>query len=57
MSERRGKGPQADRGARTRRSDHGDGPQSVQDWMTTFQLRWIEHLGSKRHSGERRAPA
>jgi hypothetical protein len=57
MSERRRTGPKTDRGARTRRSDHADSPQSVQDWITTFQLRWVEHLRGKSHNGERRAPA
>jgi hypothetical protein len=43
MEDRR-RNESADTGARTRRTDRNDAAHTVHDWVTTFNLRWIEHL-------------
>lgn len=48
MLERRGKSGTTDTGVRTRCTDHAHTPQAEQDWMSTFQVRWTEHLGRER---------
>jgi hypothetical protein len=55
MAERRGKRKAQDAGARTRSSDHGDTPHSLGDWITTFQLRWVEHLTKAQNGGAQAA--
>ena len=46
MEERR-RNDLPDSGARTRRSDRNDAARTVHDWLTTFNLRWVEHLKRK----------
>ena len=43
MKERRRK-ESADSGGRTRRADRADSARAIQSWLTTFNLRWAEHL-------------
>ncbi len=52
MSERRSRRGAGDSGARTRRTDHVDTPQGLQDWITTFNLRWMEYIGRSAHEGK-----
>jgi len=49
MHERREKTEPEEVSARTTRSDHPHTPHAIGEWMTTFNLRWIEHM--KRHRG------
>ena len=51
MHERRDKTESRDEGARTRRSDHPHTPHAIGEWMTTFNLRWVEHLKHRRGNG------
>jgi len=51
MHERRGKRDVEDTGARTRRTDHAHTPHVISEWMTTFNLRWVEHLKHRRPNG------
>lgn len=55
MRERRGTGGVKDVGARTRRTDHGASPHVISEWLTTFNLRWVQHL-NRRHGNGRRLP-
>ena len=50
MHERRGKPGVKDSGARTRQSDHGQTPHAEQEWVSTYQLRWSEHV--QKHDSE-----
>jgi hypothetical protein len=52
MHDRRGKRDVEDSAARTRRTDHVHTPHVVSDWMTTFNLRWVEHLKQHRPNGD-----
>ncbi len=51
MHERRGKTDAIDSGARTRRTDHVHSPHVLSEWVTTFNLRWVEHMKDRRTSG------
>jgi hypothetical protein len=50
MLERRRK-ESHDTGARTRRTDREGPSHSLHDWMTTFNLRWVEHLKRRDRNG------
>ena len=44
MRERRRTSDRREEGAQTRRTDHAHTPQAFGEWVTTFNLRWVEHL-------------
>lgn len=46
-----------DTGARTRRTDRGGASHALQDWMTTFNLRWVEHLKGRDRNGRPHRPS
>lgn len=51
MHERRGAADAKDSGARTRRTDHVHTPHVLSEWVTTFNLRWVEHMKRRRTNG------